>query len=78
MTDLPEHIMDEAAALRRAVVWQSNEAVEHIARALAAAEQRGREEAIQRFSDWFDAFVNGPAKTADFDDLAAAIRRGEP
>jgi hypothetical protein len=41
--ELPEWAMEEAAALRSAVVWQSNASNEVIARALVAAERRGIE-----------------------------------
>ncbi|HET8635501.1 MAG TPA: hypothetical protein VFL96_01485 [Acidobacteriaceae bacterium] len=38
--------MEQAAALRSAVVWQSNASNEVIARALVAAERRGRDKAV--------------------------------
>jgi len=42
--DITEAAWAEAAALRSAVIWQSNAANETIARALMAAEARGRAE----------------------------------
>lgn len=78
MSDIPEHIMEEAAALRRAVVWQSNEAVEHIARALAAAEQRGAEKERERCAKVAEKFRDRNPFPTVYEAIAAAIRRGEP
>ena len=46
--EIPEHIWDAARALRNAVLWESNSSVEHIARALLAAEKRGKEDERER------------------------------
>ena len=43
----PDWAMAEAAALRSAVIWQSNAANEIIALALVAAEKRGMERAAE-------------------------------
>lgn len=45
--DVPEWAWAEAAALRSAVIWQSNASNEIIARALLAAERRGIERAAK-------------------------------
>lgn len=71
--ELPEWAMEEAAALRSAVVWQSNASNEVIARALVAAERRG----IERAADIAEGF-DGGAGTNPWgwpDRIAAAIRQ---
>lgn len=40
--------MDEARELRQRVLWESNSSIQHIATALSAAYQRGREEERER------------------------------
>jgi len=45
-SDITEAAWAEAAALRSAVIWQSNAANETIARALMGAEARGRAECM--------------------------------
>lgn len=84
MSDI-EDIMAEARALRCAVVWESNAAVEVIARALAAAEQRGAERERERCAKVAEdmpvlepasnIYIMGWGGARAF--IADAIRRGE-
>ena len=70
MTDRPlKWAMEEAAALRSAVIWQSNASNEVIARALVAAERRG----IERAAD--AGFRAAQHVNATADDIATAIRQ---
>lgn len=48
--DVPEWAWAAAAALRSAVIWQSNASNEFIAHALMAAERRGIEAGRERFA----------------------------
>lgn len=83
MTD----IMDRARELRQRVNWSSNEAVQHIADALLAAEQRGAErqrEADARLAETFDGpghiFRDGalPKGWLGCRNTIAAAIRGQP
>lgn len=72
MSEIPDDIWEAARGLRDAVCWQSNSAVEFIAKALnaerVAAEQRGREMAAQTcngISAGFMATSQAPDKSED-------------
>jgi hypothetical protein len=86
MTPIPDEIMEQARALRGAVLWESNSSIEQIARVIyaerLAAEKRGEERERERCAkvaekhrpSWLSpntVYLRRQAET-----IAAAIRSG--
>lgn len=76
--DIPDDVMEAAAALRNAVIWQSNAANVVIARALLAEREKERERIAREIEcDCCDVCGESPGYPKCANEVAAAIRRGD-